>query len=268
MRFQEALQTMRRQFHSLTKQQNVKAELSSLKFQDFVQHNNGNRKLALRSLTSCIEQKVPLYPKEWQKESFKVEFLRGALLKENWAINMLHEITCETQFRPLVIKFESLLQIKEKAEGISFATLARSNYDDSKPTILFTAPRYAKKIGKELLPGSRKDQECLNCGIKWHRHDKCRKPLNLKVIAARKSEYFDEKKKKNNGNKRILHKVISTLSDILEIETEDDFDGECFESYFSEANNEMDTQEGYAPQESVGISFTKLESTKDEDSDF
>lgn len=81
----EALTMMQTRFNSLSTQKNVKHELSSLQFSEFVTQYNGKRPLALRTLTAHIAQWFPLGPEKRRTEAHNVEFLRQALLSEKLA---------------------------------------------------------------------------------------------------------------------------------------------------------------------------------------
>ncbi len=187
---------MQSQFNLISKQQCVKAELSGLSFQDMVDESDSDRRKALRDLFATIETRITLCPRDWRNESNKVDFLRNALLTEDWARQHLCRIGKGTHFRELQTQLASALQIHEEV-------LARSGNSSkagppassaSKPTIFFTAPKYTKRVTKKLFPGSDQDRSCWNCGRAGHRHVRCRKPLNPAVIAARKAEFLEKKK--------------------------------------------------------------------------
>ncbi len=80
--FAEAIRAMRDHFNSASKQLCVKADLSALKFDRFVEQCNGNKREALSSLANHIKANVPLCPPIWRNESHNVDFFRSALLAE------------------------------------------------------------------------------------------------------------------------------------------------------------------------------------------
>jgi len=206
---------MREQFHSISKQQCVKAELGSLSFKEFLKRENGDKRKAMRSLMSHIESRLPLCPENWRHETNKVDFLRKAMLSEKWALPSLYKISSETRFRSLYTELANSLQVHEEAKAQHGITHHSDDGQDnsneqnlgSKPEILFTAPRYANRIAKALFPGSEQDRTCWNCGKNGHRFPKCRLPLNAATIAARKAKFYEKKNMDRNGAKRVLYEM-------------------------------------------------------------
>ena len=54
-----------------------------------------------------------------------------------------------------------------------------------------------------------------------HRHAKCFQPINFKVIAARKASFLENKQKKKNGTKRVLHEMAEGLQEQMDIDNSD-----------------------------------------------
>ncbi len=68
-----------------------------------VDKSDGDRRKALRDLVATIEARIPLCPRDWRNESNKVEFLRNALLTEDWARQLLYSFVDGTHFREQLI---------------------------------------------------------------------------------------------------------------------------------------------------------------------
>ncbi len=221
--YADVIAKMQSQFNSISIQQFVKAELSGLSFQDMVDKSDCDKRKALRDLFATIEARIPLCPRDWRNESNKVDFLRNALLTEDWARHHLYSIGKGTHFRELQTQLAITLQIHEEVlvrSGNSNKS-GPSASSGSKPTIFFTAPKYAKRVTKKLFTGSDQDRSCWNCWRTGHRHVRCRKPLNPAFLAARKAEFSEKEKKSRNGSKRALHELVQGLEDLLNIESTD-----------------------------------------------
>lgn len=145
----EALVMMQTRFNSLSKQNDVKHELLSLQFSDFVSQCNGKRPLALRALTAHIEKRFPLCPDKWSTEAHKVEFLRQALLSEEWARTLLYRVTPATKLHELTSELGSILQIDEEDRahtGSRDPANPETDYQ-SKPAIHYQ--RYGRRNDKK-----------------------------------------------------------------------------------------------------------------------
>lgn len=143
----KVIRMMQDRLNSLSKQNNVKHELSSLTFDQFVSQSNGNCPLALRALAAHIEKDLPLCPDNWNKELHKMEFLRKALITEDWTRQILYKCNPDTKFHDLRSFLASILQIDEKARALSRNTTPSPSYDKGKkPQIMYQ--RYGKKNNK------------------------------------------------------------------------------------------------------------------------
>lgn len=164
--YDHAVKLMMDQFNSLTKQQNVKNELQALTFAGFVRKAVGNRLLAITSLCAHIESRLPLCPDMWRFETNKVDFLRSAIVSQDWACAVLSRVNMETKFRKLLSELEAVLQIQEEAEqrNDDGTQSISSKTNGMKHEIFFTAPRYEKKIATTVFPDNEKGVICWNCG--------------------------------------------------------------------------------------------------------
>ncbi len=155
--FYEALQMMTERFNSASKQQQVKAELSTLSYDNFLGKTGGDKRKAFEELKNHIEKRIPLCPGTWRHGTHEIGFLRDALVTEDWAKNPLSCVGASTSWRELCTELGNLLQIRIEREGESRETVVAATDLASKPPISFTAPRYAKKVSKAMFPGSEYD---------------------------------------------------------------------------------------------------------------
>lgn len=267
----EALQIMRNHFNPPSKQNNIKADLLSLRFQSFLVKADGNRRLALKSLVSYIEKWHPQCSPEWKTMEHKVSFLRGAMLSERWALPYLSGLDKNSQFDEVYQKLASIIQIEEDAAAQLHANNSNTRRSDpitSKPSIFFQ--KYGQRVVKKIFPGQHKDTNCWNCGHDSHRVAKCRKPLNPKAIAARKAKFFEKKRNSRNANKRVLHELVSGLEELFEADTADSDEevNTYFEIHDSDSDTDPDNNEqDNTPVEPV-IGFTTADSSEDSDLGF
>lgn len=117
----------------------------------------------------------------------------------------------QTRFHSLYIELDNSLEFHEEAKAQSAANRANDDIatlDErmlgSKPELLFTAPRYANKIPKVLLPGCDQERSCSNCGNNGHRFPNFRLSLNAAIIGARKAKFYEKKTKNKNATRRIF----------------------------------------------------------------
>ena len=165
----------------------MKAELSGLSFQDIVDKSDGERRKRLGELVATIETSIPLFPGDCRNESHKIDFLRNALLTEDWARQHLYTIGMCTQFGELQTQIASALLIHEEvlARSGNSSKAGHSTSSGSKPTIFFTPRKHAKRVIKKLFPVSDQDRSSWNCGRNGHRYVRCGKPINSAAIAAK-----------------------------------------------------------------------------------
>lgn len=88
---------------------------------------------------------------------------------------------------------------------------------------MLAQPKYARKITNQILSGLVKDRSCWNCGQLGHRFSKCQKPLDITAIAARKAKFLEAKYGKN-ASKRTLYEVALGVSELMDLDKEDDAD--------------------------------------------
>ena len=154
--FFEGLQMMKEQCNSASKQQQVKAELSKISYDNFLGKNGWWQ---IESIQRSQEPHS-LYPGMWKNEIHKIGFLRDALVTEDWAENTLSRFSAPTSWRGLRTEIGNGLHIRIEREIGSRETEVKTTDLASKPSIFFTAPRYAKKISKAMFSGSEFDDSC------------------------------------------------------------------------------------------------------------
>ena len=117
-----------------------------------------------------------------------------------------------------------------------------------------------------MLPGSEYDDSCWNCGKNGHRHAKCFKPINFKVIAARKAAFLENKQKSGNSSKRVLHEMVEGLQKSMDLADSDDEDSTAT-AFFQDSSENIKTEpSSEADFEDVGHAFADIH--VDDDSDF
>lgn len=146
---------------------------------------------------------------------------------------MLYKISPSTKFRALFTELANALQVHEESsmkQDLAASESSPPTFRSSKPNILFTQPKYAKK----LFPGSRQDSQCWNCGNFGHRFTQCRQQLDMTAIAARKSAFYD-KKKEASGAKRTLFELAQGVNELLNLTKEPE--DVVSSAYFHEADD-------------------------------
>ena len=229
--YQEAKKMMFRHFVSPDIQNRVKNELQSLRFSEFVKQE-GSKPKALQKLANHISNNYMKCPITYRNEANRVEFLKRALQKEKWASTILYKINDITQFQSLYADLANALQFELERLG------DRQESDDeqhsatpnSKPTILFTQPRYAKQVTGKFFNGYKNDDRCWNCDRKSHHHTKCRLPINPIRIAAAKARFLERKKSKAfrrdgmSPTKQVLYELTEELKDLMGTKSDSDRD--------------------------------------------
>ncbi len=144
------------QLHSICIQQCLKAELYGLSFQDIVDKSDDDGKMTLRDLAAAIEARISLWPRDRRNESGKVEFFCNALLTEDQSREHLYSIGKGTYFCEGQTQLASALQMHEEvlSRGGNSCKADSFTLNGLKPSIFFTAPKYACKANKKIFPGS------------------------------------------------------------------------------------------------------------------
>ncbi len=146
-----------------------------------VDKSDVDKRNALRDLVALMEARIPLCPRDWRNEWNKVDFLRNVLLTEDWVRKHLYSIGKGTNY--LASSMQTHKEVLVRSRNSSNA--APSTSSRSKPTIFFTAPKYAKRVTKDLYLGSDQNRSCWNCRRNGHWQVRCRKPLSPAIIPAR-----------------------------------------------------------------------------------
>ena len=110
---------------------------------------------------------------------------------------------------------------------------------------------------------------CWNCGHSGHRFSKCRKPLNVTAIAARKAKFLENKYGKN-GSKRALYEVAQAITDVFDLDEADD--DETVTTYFEEAFDNLEftdeENEKYSGEKEVSFAWNMSSASEDDNPDF
>ncbi len=74
-------------------------------------------------------------------------------------------------------------------------------------------------VSKAMFPGSDYHNSFWNCGKCGPCHAKCLQPITFKVIAPVKASFLENRRKKRNGTKRVLHKMVKGQQKLMEMAT-------------------------------------------------
>lgn len=138
-------------------------------------------------LAAHITKRSKKCPASYRHESDRIDFLKKALMQQSWAKTVLMEIDEESTYQSLYTKLANELQFDEESKVKEENYGTNDNEGNSKRTIFFTQPRYAKQTNGRLFTGASNDKSCWNCGKKGHHHKRCRFPLDPVRIAAAKA---------------------------------------------------------------------------------
>ncbi len=257
---------MKDQFNSANKQQQVMADLFKLSYSSFLTKSGGDKRKALKELKDHIERRLPLCTTTWRHETHKNGFLRDTLVSEDWAEKTLSRVDASTSWQGLCTELGNALQIRIEREGDSRDVLEPAISASSKPHIFFAAPRYARNISKEMFPGSKYDDACRNFGINEHRHAKFFKPINFKVIAARKAAFLENKQESRNSCKRVLHEIVEVSQELMDLADSDDEDSTAT-AFFQDLSGNINTNSS-SNSEVKDVGHALADISVDDDSDF
>lgn len=220
--FGEAFTKLRNHFVNPQIQMRNHLDLSSLKFDKFLE-KSGSPHEALKSILDYIRNKSKQVPADFRSEGQKIQYLKNAIMTQEWAEFPLQSIGVNTTFKDLGEELSNALLFNEQrqtAQGDPKDPLTRHG-SPSKPQINFTQGRYAREIAGKLFPGYPKNRDCWNCGKPGHRVTRCREQLNPARIAARKAEFLKSKKGKPfvksglSDTKQVLFEMVSGLNELF-----------------------------------------------------
>lgn len=123
---------------------------------------------------------------------------------------------------------------------------------ESKPSIIFAVPKYAKRFKKFLPLESSESSECCNCIKEENWHTNGCQPTNLKSIGARKAKFYENRYKKRDASSRVQHEMFAKAQEFLDLDENSDkeelttnfgiskdqlLDSDCSEEWANEAQN-------------------------------
>ncbi len=94
-----------------------------------------------------------------------------------------------------------------------------------------------------MFPWSELDNSCWNCEKSGHSHAKCFQLINVKVIAARKASFLENKQKRRNGTRRKLHKMVEGLQELMDMDNSDADDSAATSFFHDSAENGSSLEE-------------------------
>lgn len=247
--FESACTLTRKHFNPENTQTRIKDELSTLRLEDFSK-KEGSTRGGLKKLIAYIRDKSALCPESHRHESHRVDFLKEAIIGNDWADSILSKVDNNTSYQSLGNDLLKKLQFEEKKklkQG-SMKKPTDEHQDDSsdeerKPKIFFTQPKYTKHLSKTLFPGYENSNSCWNCDKPGHKYFKCHKPIDYEKIATRKISYLKNKKhiSKSSATKRVLYEVLSGLDELTKQNANDISSSETDDDNSSSHSGESDT---------------------------
>ena len=239
--YKESKRLMLLHFNSPDVQVRVKNELQRIKFQSFIQ-KEGSKPKALSLIASYISNRSRKCPPAYSHETHRVEFLKKALMKEEWAKSILLEVNDTTQFQSLYTKLANALQFFEEADE-NTATSEPNHH--GKPSIFFTQPKYGRKITGKLFSGAQYDKLCWNCDKPGHRHNDCRKKHDPVRIAAAKARFLEKKSRYRRPGmstaKQVLYELAEELREIVGGEEHSDTENPA-DTFFGDASDNSSSE--------------------------
>lgn len=239
--YMEAKKLMLLHFNSPDVQARVKNELLSIKFETFI-NKEGSKPKALSAMASHIANRSRKCPPAYSHESHRVEFLKKALMKEEWAKVILLEVNETTNYQQLYTRLANALQFHEESTA---DTENETKKPSNKPMIYFTQPKYGRKLTGRLFSGSSHDKTCWNCDKAGHRHTDCRKKHDPVRIAAAKARFLEKKSRFQRPGmspaKQVLFELTEELRDLVGGEPHSDSDNPA-DTFFGNAPDDSDDE--------------------------
>eukprot|EP00170_Pyropia_yezoensis_P004054 contig_16673_g4065 len=232
---------------------NLGESWSDLRLSAFVKDGTGIT-AALEKTYETISKLAPQVPRSHQGESSKVEFLRNAVVGNNWATEPLSRIaTHRLTFQQLYGKLEAALHLHNEARlAITRDEVAHGprTPENKVPGILFADQgRYVRKkkdIGKrfETSKGSGAFNPlsllgCFNCDDFTHSLGDCPHPVDVIKAAKRKLEYYAKKRFVRPAASAILYQLCAQLDAAGVTGDEDDDANEESDEASEAAANEV-----------------------------
>lgn len=225
--FAQAVDMVSAEYNSIVRQDRVKNYLSSLRLSSFVKDGTDTT-AALEKTYKTISKLAPQVPRSHHGESYKVEFLRNAVVGNSWATEPLSRIaTHSLTFQQLYGELEAALHLHIEARLAVMRddiTHGAATPEDKVPGILFAGQgrymRRNKDIGKRhAAKGASGAQRfdplslmgCFNCDDRSHSLGDCPHPVNAIKAAKRKLEYYAKKRAAQPVASAVLYQLCSQL---------------------------------------------------------
>lgn len=225
--FAQAVDMVSAEYNSIVRQDRVKNYLSSLRLSSFVKDGTDTT-AALEKTYKTISKLAPQVPRSHHGESYKVEFLRNAVVGNSWATEPLSRIaTHSLTFQQLYGELEAALHLHNEARLAIMRddiTQGTATPEDKVPGILFAGQgrymRRNKDIGKRhAAKGGSGAQRfdplslmgCFNCDDRSHSLGDCPHPVNAIKAAKRKLEYYAKKRAAQPVASAVLYQLCSQL---------------------------------------------------------
>lgn len=266
--FAQAVDMVSAEYNSIVRQDRVKNYLSGLRLSSFVKDGT-DVTAALEKTYKTISKLAPQVPRSHHGESYKVEFLRNAVVGNAWATEPLSRIaTHRLTFQQLYGELEAALHLHNEARmAVMRDEVARgpTPAEDKVPGILFAGQghyvRRNRDFGKRhgAVKGSGSEPRfdplslmgCFNCDDRSHSLGNCPHPVNAVKAAKRKLEYYAKKRATQPAASAVLYQLCSQL-DAAAVTGEDDDGDKADES----------DEAGGAAQNDVDIFETLVEDSE------
>ncbi|GAB0493527.1 hypothetical protein MMPV_004811 [Pyropia vietnamensis] len=282
--FAQAVDMVSAEYNSIVRQDRVKNYLSGLRLSSFVKDGT-DVTAALEKTYKTISKLAPQVPRSHHGESYKVEFLRNAVVGNSWATEPLSRIaTHRLTFQQLYGELEAALHLHNEARlavmrdevahgaqtpeanvpGIFFAGQGRymhRNKDIGKRFNASKGSNGVKRFDPMTVMG------CFNCDDRSHSLGDCPHPINAVKAAKRRLEYYAKKRAAQPAASTILYQLCSQLdaAGVSGNDADTDVSGEDDDAS-SAAQNDVDIFEALV--EAPDVTATDDHAATPEDPDF
>lgn len=236
-----------KEYNSVVRQTRVKNHLSSLRLATYIT-SEVDTAAALAIVYKRILSMSRQVPPSHRGDAHKIEFLRAAVIGNDWATEPLSRIaTNNLSFQSLYAELEIAVQLNRESK----AAMARDNANDNSKTtssphiVNFSGQgkAYGQRYNKKFKKGS-KTRACFNCNSTDHLVRDCPHPVNYTKAAVNRIKSLQDGKHRN-----AVHLVLAHLCSELDMESSehdsDDPDGddaEIFESMLVQTPSSEDKE--------------------------
>lgn len=260
--FDHAINLIDEEYNSIVRQNRVKNYLNSLRITDFISSTT-DEAAALSKVYKAILKLSRQVPLSHRGDAHRIEFLRRAVLGQDWARDPLSRIaTNSLSFQALYGELDAAAQLDKESKLAAKITNSQRSTSDAIIPINFSGQgRYrngnaSNRNKKGFNPLS--ITGCFNCGDPHHRAKQCPKPPDHARMAAKRIEYLKKKKTPN-----AVHVVLAYFCDEMDDSdegdgggAEDDNDLAIFNSLCSldtETHQPEDNADGKGDQSEQGL---------------